>query len=685
MSTTPSSGVGPPLDLSQLNITQLRVICKEKRIPGYSRLGKPALIARLVDSATTSAPPPPHVDSSPAPPSKLPPLQDKSSSAKRPQAVVPKHLVSQRALAPPASVPGQEINSTHIVDSSDAHICRPPVTPQVTASVPMERQTPPQRSPQPSPVASAAHIPRSKRPAPALPSGDTGSGPPAKKTRANATQVAQPAIKAPVSARGGFKVPALPPGVACAHTSTNPSAPSGLRGPGRAQDISKPGKRFKPLAVTLPPSAAPINTKTQVPTLDKGTQPQSALWHLDFASPEAPPSLSPITFPPSLTQRRLVEPWAIILSGLSNKERRQCCLVSKLVRYAVFSSAYYKLSKDFSGRRLALMLEQYGSSARKMNFWPYLRQRKQEVLQRKAALASSFIAPLFRGPNQLVSALLWVSPDHEKQLTIAIRYLLTRLWFSLSTTLENPQHIQSTWLHETITSVTSLADGEIWALTTYSALTSHMQTLHVLEATCEVLGAHADSARLRGDWAAYVDGRVPGLRDAMRWADHGEYERGVSRHWDRRTAQMGAQGGALRAIAERYALACVVENSVSGSWMSAPEMAQEFAGLAPRRAGAAAPVPAKAQGVSLYLPAHHHVESVHLTTSGGRPLHPALAVVQTPAREYYILRDNGMEVGCEEVGVAGVWMRVLGCDSGGERVVQAPLGFAELRAYIQDT
>lgn len=60
---------------------------------------------------------------------------------------------------------------------------------------------------------------------------------------------------------------------------------------------------------------------------------------------------------------------------------------------------------------------------------------------------------------------------------------------------------------------------------------------------------------------------------------------------------------------------------------------------------------------------HHHVESVHFTTSAGKALHPALAVVQTPGREYYILKDNGMQVGCEEDGVAPVWMSLLGCNS----------------------
>ena len=68
------------------------------------------------------------------------------------------------------------------------------------------------------------------------------------------------------------------------------------------------------------------------------------------------------------------------------------------------------------------------------------------------------------------------------------------------------------------------------------------------------------------------------------------------------------------------------------------------------------------------LRSHHHVESVHFTTPKNVLLHPALAVVQTPAREYIILRDNGMQVGCEEDGVANVWMHVLGCDENGVAV-----------------
>jgi hypothetical protein len=90
----------------------------------------------------------------------------------------------------------------------------------------------------------------------------------------------------------------------------------------------------------------------------------------------------------------------------------------------VYSSAYYKLSRDFSGRRLSLVLQQC-SSPLMTNFWPYLRQREQEVLKRKNTVMGSFLESAFRGPNELVSERLWSSPENEKQVTVALRFDLT--------------------------------------------------------------------------------------------------------------------------------------------------------------------------------------------------------------------------------------------------------------------
>ena len=62
------------------------------------------------------------------------------------------------------------------------------------------------------------------------------------------------------------------------------------------------------------------------------------------------------------------------------------------------------------------------------DFWPYLRLREQEVLERKYTVMSSFLHSAFRGPNHLISAHLWASPDNEKQLTVALRFDLAFIY-----------------------------------------------------------------------------------------------------------------------------------------------------------------------------------------------------------------------------------------------------------------
>lgn len=45
-------------------------------------------------------------------------------------------------------------------------------------------------------------------------------------------------------------------------------------------------------------------------------------------------ALGPINMPPSIYDRKRVSSWSIILSGISNAERRTCILVSRMFRYA---------------------------------------------------------------------------------------------------------------------------------------------------------------------------------------------------------------------------------------------------------------------------------------------------------------------------------------------------------------
>ncbi|KAG1742363.1 uncharacterized protein EDB91DRAFT_1128833 [Suillus paluster] len=259
------------------------------------------------------------------------------------------------------------------------------------------------------------------------------------------------------------------------------------------------------------------------------------------------------------------------------------------------------------------------------------------------------------------------------QLSIRFRFVLTRLWFTLSTGTNGRD--PSAWLKDTVEDAQEVVKGEIWAITIRDG--NSLSEFYVLESTCEVIGRAFNapqlevySSGLRADWSEYISSCTGAsveprnlISEHLRWANYEEYDRGISRHWLRRIFGEGDVGLAKKVVAERYVMACVVANSISGRWMSSNQMAQEFAGLPSQ--STLVTTRGRTPKINLYLPAHHHVESVHFTTPKGVPLHPALAVMQTPAREYIILKDNGMQVGCEEDGVAEVWMQVLGCDNNG--------------------
>jgi hypothetical protein len=109
-----------------------------------------------------------------------------------------------------------------------------------------------------------------------------------------------------------------------------------------------------------------------------------------------------------------------------------------------------------------------------------------------------------------------------------------------------------------------------------------MQIFYVLEHTCEVVGhpippAHptdsstgsngsalpASTTQLRADWSAYiaihVSSRLP-LLTHLKWQNHEEYYRGLSKLWLKKIAGEGELGSAKRVVADRYVLACVVGN-----------------------------------------------------------------------------------------------------------------------------
>ena len=255
---------------------------------------------------------------------------------------------------------------------------------------------------------------------------------------------------------------------------------------------------------------------------------------------------------------------------------------------------------------------------------------------RREAYDKSFLPRYFNDRNP-ISDRLWTSPDHEKQITIAIRFVtpflpggffsggcslparfvLTRLWFFLS--IGEDHSDPKSWK---VLDTQQLVDGEIWSVSCLSS-TSPLavpETFYVLESTCEVIGRpppslekpnslrdHHPSIPVRADWSEYIairllppsslDSPSPPLLESLEWTNHEEYDKGISRHWLKTIGGEGELGSVKKMVAERYLLACVVGNrfavslregrgsinnkmtSVSGRWMSSTQMAQEFAGL----------------------------------------------------------------------------------------------------------
>ncbi|KAJ7254343.1 hypothetical protein B0H12DRAFT_1323432 [Mycena haematopus] len=456
------------------------------------------------------------------------------------------------------------------------------------------------------------------------------------------------------------------------HQTAAPPFPSVVPVP-QAKLPQAKAKRFVPLVVARKPlvtvtAAPPPPISTAVPILGDASVIE-ILYHLDFPTAPPPPALTSITLPPKKSERKHVPRLSLLLSSVADEDISNCISVSRVFRYAMYLSAVNRLLRDFAGKRLSSVLAKYPQAT--TNMWPYLRQRRQEVSTRQREYRMSFLSRVFpaSGTKSPISKRLWTSPDHERQIVIALRFLLARLFFSVSV---GGGREGKGWDEGQIVDAQELVKGEVWTITVQHSATS-TESFYVLEPTCEPLTAGPNSGSSTGvpvrmDWSAYIAHRAsssqkspaPRLLDCLSWTNHEEYQLGISRLWLRRIEGEDETGRMKRVVAERYILACVVANSLSGRYMSATQMAQDFAGLsdvAPAR-------PILSPKVNLFLPAHHHVESVHFTTSG-RALHGALAIVQTPGRIYFILRDNGMQIGCEEEGVAEVWMNLLSCNNSG--------------------
>ncbi|TDL17847.1 hypothetical protein BD410DRAFT_793879 [Rickenella mellea] len=712
------------VDISKLTVPQLKARCKELKLVGYSKLGKGALLQKLAEhlptgtsSNTASSTNPelakassactsntthkPNINSiSDGPIRPLIDISSNQTSEAQPEATTATDtnspLLQIQTIRPLALYSNRPQNQANLpkkayeslTNSELLHISQKrPLQTNVTAELSPKRprlsDVPPQINLNNVQSDTPSKVPPKRFSHSLLNKGASAYAkqpPPAARLPTSTTSI-QPLQ------------PVKSVGIAVNPTSLRTSSiqGSGMNTP--SVSVSSSGirrvrtKRFGPLALATP---RPNNRASPQNAL----APQKSPRYLDFSILQSVP-FHQISLPPKLAQRKNVNSWAVILSGISNEQRRNCLLVSRMIRYAVYLSATVILAREFPGGRFSQVSQMFPLSM--TNFWPYLRHRQLELATRKTAYTSSFVTNVLGGGLfNMISDVLWTSPDHEKQNVIAIRFLISRIWFAISVGNDVNGH----WKKDVITDAQEIVKDEIWSVTvchTSGSETRGEQTYYVLESTCEVIGRPPpssdpqvntatfppsspsypeDSLPVRTDWSDYIRFRLlpPSVHPSpptpllthLKCANMEEYENGISKHWLGRVAnETDAEVGKYkRAVAERYVVACVVGNSISGKWMSTSSMAQDFAGTSAINQESSVSKREKHR-VNLFLPAHHHVESVHFTTSSGTPLHPAIAIVQTPGREYFILRDNGMQIGCEEEGVGEEWMKVIRCQSDG--------------------
>ena len=353
MSPAPSATLPP--DISKLNVSQLKAICKERRIVGYSKLGKAALICKLSEVVVPKNPPCSVSTQKTASNTENGSLFFLLVRLTWSQLMMILALVATqvvRAISVPHVVElrtSTALSDTHISSgSTDAQT--PAVDPSSQQASDSDTQTAPITNNY-TPPSLAAPGSISKR----LPSEISHEVPATQLVKkrkvvnfsSSTTSATVPMSRAstritsaaPAKAPDLLISPAVP--VSCGRAPSLEQA--GVRNLVRTRTQRTSGMRFKPLKIMRPAVATSGEVDYAQKTLGlhgengAGTRVQLTnigQQYLGFPAPLVPPALSPITFPPSLTERRLVQCWAISLRGLSDKERFLCCFVSKLIRYA---------------------------------------------------------------------------------------------------------------------------------------------------------------------------------------------------------------------------------------------------------------------------------------------------------------------------------------------------------------
>ncbi|KIO29120.1 hypothetical protein M407DRAFT_21693 [Tulasnella calospora MUT 4182] len=190
---------------------------------------------------------------------------------------------------------------------------------------------------------------------------------------------------------------------------------------------------------------------------------------------------------------------------------------------------------------------------------------------------------------------LWSSADHPLQAAVALRFVLSRLFFALGCGM-----VRQWSMNQVFDARPFGKSQEVWKIEVQDTKTRlpNRATFYILSSTGEVIGRPLESGSpeaglqavvelpIRGDWSSFIN--THRLEDAakdppsslfsfVRWQNAEEYDHGISKAWLKRLASDPDALSKIQ-VAKRYIMANVVPNSVSGRYMTPIQMAQDLNG-----------------------------------------------------------------------------------------------------------
>ncbi|KAG8682560.1 hypothetical protein FRC08_014889 [Ceratobasidium sp. 394] len=640
--------------LSKLNVSQLKAKCKELKVTGYSKLAKAALVEKLVAfgrgnegqgvGEVSSAAVPPDKGQLPTPPPA--PTQVSTSSRENTNQEVQKaprpalgqiipEVVQKATKKRPKKNEGEGAPPKKTKKISTSEVIHDVARRQSTGEHAQQSDPiPPIAAPKPPNTSQT--VSRGRFQAPLLPA-RLSQATAASNTGGPPTSVLPTAVPSALASTSGQSILPSIVGKSVGKTTTTSQALVTSKNPTLTEPIASLSTKStnvgtEKVAKLAPTSKMNKSTRTppsyklktfKAPTITRPTrinspkepQPLTRMSDprphfdqtLDFAPPPKCTHFPQITIPPSTSRRRQAERMSVVFSGISDRGVLALCVqVSRAWRYAVYLSATHALMRDFAGSRLNAVLANI-KEPRMTSMWTYLRARREETEARRKTFEQTWLGRCIQKEDTSicnsnpVNARMWTSPDDERQIVVALRFVCTRLVFALAKRHDDSFDVRE-WLRATVVGAGEVVPNEIWRVTTacpHRASKSStgqrladFEAFYVLFDTGEVIG-HAPPrgnpgamfgqrvARgrphleifdepdyagnpLRADWAKYVEaverGDAPSLQDAITSADRESYVAGVSAFWLRGLARRAEGGDLLGLIARRYVLSCVEPN-----------------------------------------------------------------------------------------------------------------------------